>query len=359
MNFNELIIENGNILINNISIPVKPFYFGGYDNRLLKNNPYIPNILGDKFTANTILYSKLDNDYFILSGHYMLNSLLKYINNEYSIKRKYFDDLTEDKQKLILNTNINFSYYDLGELGEFQLLAYLQQTFPKFYNKQEQINMIMKGAWLDQLMETFANKDSIYAYLFDKYIPDSWERCGKLTYCIKMIAGNTSVREYMACNRKNDSIEEIVHKVVLRIWWIRSLFENIVSDCSIFKSIDIGYLYDKYSKYDYNKDIVKKRFLEAISYNNEPAFKWQGAFEYALRNNDKKQILYKRFFPKSMLIEKFAKNPVCAICGKPIESFDEVEGDHIKPWTKGGLTTFENCQITHKICNIKKGVKVY
>ena len=31
-----------------------------------------------------------------------------------------------------------------------------------------------------------------------------------------------------------------------------------------------------------------------------------------------------------------------------------MEGDHIKPWSKGGQTILENCQMLCKDCNGKK-----
>lgn len=45
----------------------------------------------------------------------------------------------------------------------------------------------------------------------------------------------------------------------------------------------------------------------------------------------------------------------CAICGEVIESFDDYDLDHKEAWDKGGATTLENAQITHKACNRAKG----
>lgn len=47
----------------------------------------------------------------------------------------------------------------------------------------------------------------------------------------------------------------------------------------------------------------------------------------------------------------------CAICGKKVD-WEEYELDHIKPFSKGGKTSLENSQITHKSCNAKKSNKV-
>ena len=44
---------------------------------------------------------------------------------------------------------------------------------------------------------------------------------------------------------------------------------------------------------------------------------------------------------------------ICPICGQYFE-FEEMEGDHVKPWSKGGQTIPENCQMLCKDCNGKK-----
>ena len=38
-------------------------------------------------------------------------------------------------------------------------------------------------------------------------------------------------------------------------------------------------------------------------------------------------------------------------------TFDELEIDHIKPWSKGGATTLSNAQLLCKSCNVKKSNK--
>ncbi len=48
----------------------------------------------------------------------------------------------------------------------------------------------------------------------------------------------------------------------------------------------------------------------------------------------------------------------CAICGKTFE-FEQMHGDHIVPWSKGGKTVPENCQMLCRDCNLKKGAQVY
>lgn len=48
---------------------------------------------------------------------------------------------------------------------------------------------------------------------------------------------------------------------------------------------------------------------------------------------------------------------ICPICGQHFE-YEEIEENHIKPWSKGGHTTLDKCQMLCKDCNNKKTDKV-
>lgn len=64
----------------------------------------------------------------------------------------------------------------------------------------------------------------------------------------------------------------------------------------------------------------------------------------------------KRFFTEiqKQFIWHSSKDKICGLCDKKVKKYDDYEPDHIKPWTKGGLTTLENGQIAHSSCNKSK-----
>ena len=69
----------------------------------------------------------------------------------------------------------------------------------------------------------------------------------------------------------------------------------------------------------------------------------------------------KRIFPRDLARKMYHASPdkKCALCESEILSFAEVELDHVIPWIKGGRTTEENAQLSHGICNRKKGAQQY
>ena len=73
--------------------------------------------------------------------------------------------------------------------------------------------------------------------------------------------------------------------------------------------------------------------------------------QYGIAMADRRHLQYIR----QHLIAKHGM--VCALCSKPIESEEELTVDHIIPRAMGGATTYENCQLAHRECNLRKGNK--
>ena len=352
MKLSDINVVNG--VIEGTNINVKPFFIAGYDRALLKRNEYVPAILGGRLITDYAKYIEIDGKYFIIDGHYMLNSLIEYRNNKYPIYKTYFDNLTEENKRQILNTEINLEFIHTTET---LLPTYLKQIRPEFYKSQEITNSLFYGPWLDDMMNTFANNESEIANLLNIYISGNMMRCQKMEQCIKTVCGDMPVNKYMALQYSKPDAKEFKDQFMAIILWFHDLFYDLLPDCILAKKVNIGKLYNKYHKNFYNKELLGERLDKALSRNNEPAFKTSGIFEYALKENQNDQILYNRRFPISFVLNAYRKDNTCAICGKPITSLNEAEGDHIIPWAKGGTTTYKNFQLAHKICNIKKGIK--
>ena len=63
----------------------------------------------------------------------------------------------------------------------------------------------------------------------------------------------------------------------------------------------------------------------------------------------------KRVFSRQLKKEMFEANPTCAICGNKISLIDDAAMDHDKRYWLGGRTIPENANLTHRLCNLKRG----
>ena len=86
---------------------------------------------------------------------------------------------------------------------------------------------------------------------------------------------------------------------------------------------------------------------------DEDVTKKSGIYEYLLTGEEKK-LSIRAFDRRDALAVYEKQNHKCAICGKEFE-FEQMHADHITPWSKGGKTTPENCQMLCRDCNLKKG----
>ena len=80
-----------------------------------------------------------------------------------------------------------------------------------------------------------------------------------------------------------------------------------------------------------------------------------GIYPYLLTGEEKHLNI--RVFSNAMKQKAFEmQNGICRSCEKAFE-MSEMDADHITPWSEGGGTTEQNCQMLCKDCNRRKSNK--
>ena len=80
-----------------------------------------------------------------------------------------------------------------------------------------------------------------------------------------------------------------------------------------------------------------------------------GIYPFLLTGEEKHLNI--RAFSDAMKQKAFEiQDGICKSCSKKFEMSD-MEADHITPWSKGGKTIPENCQMLCKDCNRRKSDK--
>lgn len=88
---------------------------------------------------------------------------------------------------------------------------------------------------------------------------------------------------------------------------------------------------------------------------DEDVTKKSGIYAYVLTKQEKHLSI--RAFTDKQKREAYERQAgICTHCGEHFE-LEEMEADHITPWSKGGKTTAENCQMLCKNCNRTKSGK--
>lgn len=153
------------------------------------------------------------------------------------------------------------------------------------------------------------------------------------------------IENYMLTNIDKPNAIELCRYYEDIIEWVKNTFPTYNK---LMKGIEWGYLYNRYHNND-NKEADSKvqDILRTEEISNEKA-----VYEAVLSGNIK--LLNARNFTKEDKKWAYSRQKHrCTYCKKEY-NIEDMQGDHIIPWSKGGKTTRDNLQMLCKECNIKK-----
>lgn len=159
-----------------------------------------------------------------------------------------------------------------------------------------------------------------------------------------------SIEEYMSLHQNDPSANELWLYFTNVLNWIQQTFRYYRKE---MKGLDWGMFFNKFKDETFNPEELETRTKELMEDDEIQSKK--GIYEYLLTGNENKLNLRK--FPVKMKREAYeVQNGVCPICGKHFK-FEDMEADHITPWSQGGKTVKENLQMLCKDCNRRKSDK--
>jgi 5-methylcytosine-specific restriction endonuclease McrA len=115
------------------------------------------------------------------------------------------------------------------------------------------------------------------------------------------------------------------------------------------KGIDWGALYDAYHETIYDVKELEKQISVLMA--DEDITCKKGVYEYVLSKGKNERVLSVRAFSDKDKRTKYEQQGhICPICGKE-HPFENMHGDHIVEWSKGGKTVLENLQMVCHECH--------
>lgn len=311
------------------------------------------------FPLNVMYWVKTGEDkYEVLDGQQRTLSVMQYLSHKFSItldgQAYYHDSLPDDKFNAIMNYEFMIYICEGQESEKLEWFRVVNIAGEKL-TEQELRNSVYTGKWLTDAKRFFSKRNCAAKGLSEKYIsgdPNRQELLEKALKGICGLQGIDDITEYMSKHKNDSDADELWQYFQDVIGWTQKIFPRYFND---MKGIDWCSLYNRYGKESYNSSFMSdetKRLHE-----DEDVQKPKGIYEYLLcREKDPfaGRLLNLRAFDKRDKMAAYSKqNGICPICGQHFE-FDEMEGDHIIPWSKGGHTTPDNCQMLCKDCNAKK-----
>ena len=304
------------------------------------------------FPLNVMYFVKNYNDHFeVLDGQQRILSLCQFMNGEFSIidnnnNVRYFRSLEKIEKNKILDYELQVYICegnDKEKLDWFQIINIAGETL----SNQELKNAIYPGKWVTSAKAHFSKPGgAIYGSKHNKYLRGNGIRQDFLETAIKW-KSNNNIKDYMADHQFDSDATPLWHYFDQVINWSKSTFPNYRKE---MKGVEWGFLYNKYKNDEQNPNKLEKKIKKLMK--DDDVTNKKGIYEYVLSGNEK--ALSIRSFTDSEKRETYERqNGKCAICKKAF-SFEQMEADHIKPWSQGGRTILQNCQMLCKKDNRKK-----
>jgi hypothetical protein len=307
----------------------------------------------------------------VLDGQQRITSFGRFITGKFAIKdengmEQYFSGLAKDKQDKILNSEI-LVYECEGTETEIKEWFKTINTVGVPLNEQELLNAVYSGPFTTLGKAEFSNSQNSNIAKWSAYVSgsairqDFWERA--LEWVSK---GKDNIGGYMSSHRNETNINEVKTYFNTVLDWVSSTFKDVESE---MKGLEWGRLYEEHHSKPFNPDELSKAVQRL--YGDGYVKNRKGIWEFVLGGSIETKLLDIRIFDEPTKKATYAKQTKaaeskgesnCPLCLQGHEAnqskiwkFDEMDADHVSPWSKNGSTTPDNCQMLCKTHNRSKG----
>ncbi|MCQ2395218.1 MAG: DUF262 domain-containing protein [Kiritimatiellae bacterium] len=302
---------------------------------------------------------KKDGSYEVMDGQQRTISICRYVAGDFAwgdieLGAKYFDRLPEDVRERFLDYEL-LVYFCEGEESEkidwFRTIniAGLELT------DQEMRNAVYSGPWVADAKRYFSRPNCAAYRLAGKYVSGDVDRQDFLATAIRWFVKSDksiAVEQYMGLHQGEEEATELWLHFQRVVNWATTLFPAYRRE---MKGLDWGRFYAKYGARKYNPAELEKSVAELMADREVQSKK--GIYEFLLSDRTLPEKLNLRVFdPDDMRTAYENQQGVCPVC-KRRYAFEEMRGDHIRPWSKGGRTRPENLQMLCADCNARKSDK--
>lgn len=307
----------------------------------------------NNFPLNVMYWMvKEDGDsYEMLDGQQRTISIGQYVNGDFSINNRFFNNLTSEEQKQILDYELMIYFCEGTDKERLDWFQVINIAGEKLTN-QEIRNAVYTGSWLSDAKLKFS-KTGCAAYRLANdggaLLKGKPIRQEYLETALSWINGG-EVADYMAKHQHDTNADELWDYFRSVIAWVRKTFPNHEKEMS---RVNWGELYNQFKNKKLNAKKLEAEIAELME--DEDVSNKPGVYPYVLTREEK--YLSIRLFDDKMKREAYQRQKgICVKCEKHF-TLEEMEADHITPWHEGGKTIAENCQMLCKRDNRTKSGK--
>jgi len=334
-------------------LDVRPKYQREFVYKDKQRNAVIDTVIKG-FPLNTMYWVRReDGNYEVLDGQQRTISICQFMANEFSIefggKICLYQTFQKDMKQLFDNYLLDVYVCEGGDTEKLEWFKTINIAGERLTD-QEIRNAIYSGEWLTQAKKYFSRVGGPAIKIGDDYVSASVIRQELLEKALKWIglATGLTIEEYMALHQHDDECSELWKYYCNVIEWVESTFTKRRKE---MKQVDWGELYHQFKDHSYNS-IELNAEVDLLMQDDDVTNK-AGIYRYVL-TREERWLNIRAFSPSDKRSAYEKQHGVCRGCGQHF-AFDEMEADHIKPWSRGGKTEPSNCQMLCHKCNKEKG----
>ena len=298
------------------------------------------------FPLNVMYWVKNDDGTFeVLDGQQRTISFCQYVTGAFSLDCRAFHNLTKAEQDQILQYKVMVYFCegtDKEKLDWFQVINIAGEKL----TDQELRNAVYTGSWLSDAKLKFS-KSNCAAYLKgNKYLTGSPIRQEYLETALKWIS-HDRICDYMSKHQHDPNANELFSYFLRVIDWVEMTFTHYRKE---MKGLEWGPLYEDYGTQSFDTAALEQEITSLMA--DDDVTNKKGIYKYVLTRQEK--YLSVRAFDNRMKRTAYEQQKgICPKCKKHF-ALEEMEADHITPWSRGGKTLAENCQMLCRECNRRK-----
>ena len=296
-----------------------------------------------------------DGDFEIIDGQQRTISICEYVAGKFSCEGLFgiaqsraFQNLQNDEQEKINNYELMVYLCTGSDSEKLQWFRTINIAGVKLRD-QELRNAVYSGTWVTAAKRHFSKINSPAKGVGGKYLSGEVSRQDYLESAIKWLAGGTAnIETYMGKHQNDKDAEELWAHFCAVIEWVKKVFPKHRKE---MKSVDWGAFYAAHKNAKLNPKKLEEKIAALMQ--DDDVTKKSGAYPYVL-TGDERHLNIRAFTPAQKRSAYERQKGKCRKCKKEF-GIDEMQGDHIKPWSKGGKTVPENCQMLCHECHRQKG----
>lgn len=302
-----------------------------------KQRDAVINTLTKDFPLNVMYWSvRSDGNFEVIDGQQRTISICQYVEGDFSINGLAFHNLPEDKREQILNYRLMIYFCSGTDSERLDWFKTINISGVEL-SDQELRNAVYSGSWVSDAKRYFSK--TTRPKVGDDYLDGKPIRQDFLETAIDWISGG-KIEDYMSKHQSDKDAKPLWEYFQAVIKWVETVFNVYRKE---MMGVPWGFLYNEFK----DKKLDPKKLEKEISklMEDEDVTNKRGIYSYVLTRKEK--FLSIRVFTEKQKREAYERQKgICPNCKKKSRwQFNEMEGDHFKPWHDGGRTITENCQM--------------